>query len=160
MTASGALNPNWRGGRSVTSGYVQVRMPEHERANRTTGYVLEHVLIAERALGHPLPPKAEVHHVDEDRTNNSPTNLVICEDHAYHFLLHRRARALAACGNANALRCGYCHSYANQGDITPIRKDGNVIGGYHRSCHAKYETRRRARAEARRNGEAKEPAAA
>jgi hypothetical protein len=57
-------------------------------------YAMEHVLIVEQALGKLLPPKAVVHHFDLDPTNNTPTNLVVCPDQAYHFLLHRRQRAL------------------------------------------------------------------
>jgi recombinational DNA repair protein (RecF pathway) len=33
---------------------------------------------------------------------------VICPNDAYHFLLHRRTRALDATGNANARKCNYC----------------------------------------------------
>lgn len=71
----------------------------------------EHVVIAERALGKPLPAGAIVHHLDEDPRNNDPTNLVICPDAAYHRLLHKRAKALAACGNANWLWCQRCKTF-------------------------------------------------
>lgn len=57
-----------------------------------SGKQYEHILIAEKALGRPLPPGAEVHHWDKDRWNNTPTNLVICPDHAYHMLIHKRMR--------------------------------------------------------------------
>jgi hypothetical protein len=73
-------------------GYVLVYTPGHPRAHR--GYVLEHVLVAERALGKYLPPRAVVHHVNEQRPDNRPTNLVVCENQAYHLLLHARARVL------------------------------------------------------------------
>jgi hypothetical protein len=49
----------------------------------------EHVHVAERALGKRLPKRAIVHHVNEIKHDNRPANLVICEDHLYHKLLHR-----------------------------------------------------------------------
>ncbi len=70
-----------------------------------------HIVIAEAALGRPLPAGVEVHHVDENKNNNAPSNLVICEDHSYHRLLHRRQRIIAAGGNPNTDQvCAYCHS--------------------------------------------------
>ncbi len=67
-----------------------------------------HLVRAERAVGHPLPSGAEVHHPDRD-TWNANARLVICEDRAYHFLLHRRMRVKAAGGNPNTdAICGWC----------------------------------------------------
>jgi len=53
---------------------------------------MQHVLVAEKALGKSLPKGAVVHHVDEDKQNNDPRNLVICPNQAYHNLLHKRIR--------------------------------------------------------------------
>ena len=63
--------------------------------------VAAHILVAEAALGRRLPAGAQVHHVNGQRDDNRGENLVICPDGAYHALLHRRERALDACGNAN-----------------------------------------------------------
>ncbi len=74
------------------------------------GQRLVHVEIAERVLGRPLPAGAEVHHVDGNRQNNAHSNLVICQDHAYHFMLHARARVVKAGGNPNTQKfCCACH---------------------------------------------------
>jgi len=61
--------------------------------------------VAERTLGKPLPPGVVVHHADGILSNDSPGNLVLCEDHAYHMLLHKRARIEARKGNKLAQRC-------------------------------------------------------
>lgn len=105
----GENSNGWKGGRTITpGGYVQVRCNDHPRANH--GYVFEHVLVAEKALGRFLPPKVVVHHVKkEDIQNNKGSNLVICENQTYHRLLHIRMDAYEACGDALAricIRCG------------------------------------------------------
>ena len=57
--------------------------------------VYEHIHKAEKALGKPLPKGAVVHHMNCIRHDNeTPFNLVICPDQAYHLLLHRRMKEL------------------------------------------------------------------
>lgn len=125
----GATNPNWKGGRWVGSqGYVIIWTPE--------GYKREHMVIAEKALGRPLPKFADVHHVDGDRANNDPRNLVICEDRGFHFHLHYRTRALDACGNANWKYCKYCKTWDAPENI--VAEGGKRANTYwHRACHNK-----------------------
>jgi hypothetical protein len=100
----------WKGGRNFASGYVRIFMPEHPRA-MGIGYVFEHILIAEEALGKPLPSGAHIHHVNENRGDNRHENLVICQDNNYHQLLHRRTTALKECGHANWKKCWICKQW-------------------------------------------------
>ena len=79
--------------------------------------VLRHILVAEKALGKRLPKGAIVHHIDEDRTNDLPSNLVICPDSAYHQLLHRRKRAIVACGHADWRKCQICKKYSPENEL-------------------------------------------
>lgn len=61
---------------------------------------------AEEVLGHSLPPTAVVHHHDSE-------TLIICQDQAYHLLIHIRTKAYLACGNADWRKCIYCKQYDN-----------------------------------------------
>jgi hypothetical protein len=131
----GASHPMWRGGRWVRrDGYVMVKAPDHPRADRV-GYVLEHIPVAERALGRHLPERHPVHHVNEDPADNQPENLVICEDSAYHALLHQRARALRACGNPAWRICSLCKKYDAPENlyIHPTQNSAR-----HRECYRAY----------------------
>lgn len=59
-----------------------------------------HRVRAERALGRPLPEGVVVHHADRNGLSlDGP--LVICQDQAYHQLLHARMRIKEAGGNPN-----------------------------------------------------------
>lgn len=87
-----------------------------------------HVLKAERALGRSLPKGAVVHHVDENKWNNTNSNLVICQDHAYHMLLHARAKVVRAGGDPATQRvCRQC-------GLLPLDRFGQREYGQCRAC--------------------------
>lgn len=102
---------------------------------------LMHRTLAEKAIGKPLPKGAVVHHVDGNRLNNDPSNLVICENDSYHKLLHRRQRSLEACGHASWLKCAICKEYDDPINLYVSPKTG--IMAHHRECVNKYERDRR-----------------
>ena len=138
----GRPSPAWRGGRSLDSnGYVGVWSPEHPRAT-ARNYVPEHVLVAEKALGKVWPANAMVHHVNGIRTDNRPTNLVVCESQAYHLLLHQRQRALDTCGKPTWLKCTYCKEYDAPQNLVIYKRPDGGINKYHSECRRSYECAR------------------
>lgn len=92
-----------KGKRISHDGYISI--------NANGRLVQEHVAIATKALGRPLPAAAIVHHADGNTLNNANDNLVICPNQAYHYLLHRRMHALDACGNPDWVKCKYCKTW-------------------------------------------------
>jgi len=128
---------NWKGGTVISSdGYVSILMPEHPRA-WGCGYVKEHILIAEKALGKPLPFSARIHHANGTKTGP----LVICENEQYHQYLHYRMRAYRACGHANWWRCGICKQWDKPENLHTNPKGKQP---YHRICAHNYHLKRKA----------------
>lgn len=113
----------WKGGRSIKSGYVSV-------PKRGTDS-LEHRFIAERVLGHRLPDTAVVHHVDGNGLNNLTNNLVICENEAYHQLLHARKRRLEDTGSLDLKRCSVCKEVK---EVSLFYRDRSEWDGRMRKC--------------------------
>lgn len=134
MDNRGAKNPNWKGGIYITRwGYRYIYNPNHPRADKR-GYVNEGILVAEKALGKPLPLKAVVHHHNKNKLDNhTPGNLVVCQDQAYHLFLHLRERSLKACGNPNYRKCKYCKRYDSQINLKNWKSTF-----YHQNCANKY----------------------
>lgn len=125
----GPLAPGWKGGRFGNgSGYVFVYCPGHYHATQS-GHVLEHILVAEKALGKSLPQGAMPHHVNGKKGDNRPCNLVICQDAKYHKLLHQRTTAFKECGHANWRKCHVCKKHDD-----PKKLHITSTHCYHRSC--------------------------
>lgn len=128
-------NGNWRGGRRKVRDYVAILAPDHPRASR--GYVLEHIIVAERALGRALPASAVVHHINDVGSENDADNLVICESQGYHLLIHARRRVYRAGGDPNRDKiCGTCKRVLPRSEFhaAPSQPDG--LYARCRPCHA------------------------
>ena len=53
---------------------------------------LEHRAVAEQLLGRPLKSSEVVHHIDGDKRNNAPENLVVLPSQSEHMKLHLNAK--------------------------------------------------------------------
>ncbi len=60
----------------------------------------EHRIVAEQILGRKLQPGEVVHHIDGDKRNNSPINLMVLKSQSEHAKLHIREKAFWNGGDA------------------------------------------------------------
>lgn len=112
-------------GHIMDRGYVR-RMIDYETS-------FDHIRIVETAIGHPLAFGVQIHHVDGNPSNNSPSNLVVCQDAAYHMLLHLRTNAISLGFPANYRKCRFCKQYDAPENLAIFDS-----GIHHRFCMNKY----------------------
>jgi HNH endonuclease len=87
---NGSLAANWQGGENEQkTGYIYIYSPDHPRATKA-GYVFKHILIAEGKIGRYLAKGEVVHHIDANKENNDPDNLLVCT-RSEHVKIHMRA---------------------------------------------------------------------
>ena len=133
-------SPKWNGGERITvKGRIVVFDINHPRANN--GYVYRSILVVEKAMGKSLKQPSVIHHIDGVKTRDKNDNLVVCQDQAYHLLLHQRHNAYKSCGHANWRKCWICKEYDDPKNL--------YIGNYkfstpyHKNCLYRYDVKRR-----------------
>jgi hypothetical protein len=108
---SGRGNPRYSNGRhSDSRGYVVLVLPEEHpfasmRDARSRVYL--HRLVMAEHLGRALAQDEEIHHLDEDKSNNELTNLLLVsgfEHRRIHALIMHDTDALTAVGRVIAER--------------------------------------------------------
>lgn len=104
----------------------------------------EHIIVAENALGKPLPKGAIVHHHDQDRSNNKNTNLVICENTSYHQIIHARMNLIAIGADPDKeKRCWDCKQIKPLEEFTAERDRYDGRAKRCKKCRAAYQRERR-----------------
>jgi len=85
-------NPSEFGGHKKRrcDGYIKVYVPTHPYATKD-GYVMEHILVMEKAIGRYLTREEVVHHKNHIRNDNRLENLQLMSAHE-HRSMHMRER--------------------------------------------------------------------
>lgn len=102
----------------MNNGYIEIMMPEHPNA-RSNGTVLEHRLVAEKKIGRLLKRNEVVHHIDEDKTNNIPENLIVFRSNSDHSRFHKigimkemkDGTYICPIPASKIIKCEYCGNY-------------------------------------------------
>lgn len=89
---SGENNPAYTGGRYINAdGYVVIFMPNHPNSGvRKT--VFEHRLSMECKIGRYLTKEECVHHIDGNKSNNDPNNLMLFKNNSEHIKFHAKLK--------------------------------------------------------------------
>lgn len=92
ISVSGELNPNWRGGRTLTDGYVTLFVPRESlyyTMAEKNGRIKEHRLVMAKHLGRCLETWEIVHHFNRNRSDNRIENLELLPNASQHVALTR-----------------------------------------------------------------------
>ena len=90
ISQNGKNNPSFNGGKHILkTGYYVILNPDHPEAD-SRGYILEHRYIMECKLGRALKKGEVVHHIDLDKLNNSPDNLMLFKNQSEHAKFHAK----------------------------------------------------------------------
>ena len=102
---TGEDSPGWKGGAHINNGYRVIDRRRERREGEGSGRIFEHRLMMEKIIGRKLTTDEVVHHIDENRLNNSPENLQILT-RAEHLRLHLSANGRWSRKYKNCVSCG------------------------------------------------------
>lgn len=91
-----------------SKGYVKIYVGRHHHLADKSECAYLHRIIAEKALGRRLRKGEKVHHWDENKRNNKPSNLKVEPNNAAHKLHHRKRSDLRIPGEPNPLVLCLC----------------------------------------------------
>jgi hypothetical protein len=135
--------------RGYKKGEPQKYIRGHDRHTgavcESEGYLFQrrefvHRAEAKKTTGGELPPGAIVHHINGDKKDNRPENLMICNNRAEHSKIHMMERAEKECGHADWRKCSVCKKWDDPNAMTLHGRSFR-----HKECHRIYEMRRRLR---------------
>jgi hypothetical protein len=88
---SGDKHPLYKGITRHESGYILIKIKDHPRAHKYTGFVFEHIAVAENNIGRRLKPDECVHHINGIKDDNRPDNLMVMTK-SDHMRFHGKER--------------------------------------------------------------------
>lgn len=115
----------------ASNGYILIRVGTDHPMADVRGYAYEHRLVMAEKLGRNLRPDEIVHHKNEIKSDNDPSNLELCEGIAEHFERHRKSDSnLRRVGEGNPLaecQCGCGQTFPKYDDL---RRPRAYISGH------------------------------
>jgi hypothetical protein len=83
----GNIPHNFKGYRISTQGYFMVQRPVHPLADKS-GYVKRANIVMEMKMGRCLDRGEVVHHIDRNKLNDDPSNLMLFSSNSAHISFH------------------------------------------------------------------------
>lgn len=129
--SKGSQNPNWKGGRRKFGEYWYLWIPDYHHSHKN--HVREHVYFYEQFHKCCMLPWGDVHHIDENKENNMPWNLVGMMKSEHQKIHHIK--------DMSGRFCKYCNGKTYLNPYGLENWYGNEIDGF--VCRTCYDIERK-----------------
>jgi hypothetical protein len=72
--------------------YIKVKAPKDHPHRDKDGLIFEHILVAEQKICRYLTDNESVHHINQVRDDNRPSNLVVMRNSEDHEFIHKHIK--------------------------------------------------------------------